>query len=293
MEENKKTDELREVLSFLGESDNDGEDAIFALLALDDEHFEEIAGIFLLELEKSLSTPQTKIQMAQIFNATDLTFEEYSKEIKKGMDALESPQLKEELSQKKIDFLKQLISLSYNSISETVGIAKKIIKIPIEKCHPDAKIPVYAHLTDAGADLYAVEDISIAPGETKLIPTGLKVAIPRGYEIQVRPKSGRALKTKLRIANTPGTIDSGYRDEIGVIIDNIEHPIQDIKYHFENGKEIVIDSILHGKEYTISKGDKFAQLVLSEVGKMEFMEVESVSKITGNRGGGFGSTGLK
>ena len=91
-------------------------------------------------------------------------------------------------------------------LNEAEGVARRIIPVPIEKCHEDAKIPVYVHKGDAGMDIYAVEDITLAPGETKIIPTGLKVAIPRGYEIQVRPKSGRALKTKMRVANTPGTI---------------------------------------------------------------------------------------
>lgn len=81
------------------------------------------------------------------------------------------------------------------------GIAKKFVRIPIEYCHPEAKMPAYANPTDAGMDVYALEDITIAPGETKIIPTGIKVAIPAGYEIQVRGKSGRCVKTKLRVAN--------------------------------------------------------------------------------------------
>ena len=97
----------------------------------------------------------------------------------------------------------------------------------------------------------------------------------------------------MRVANSPGTIDAGYRDEIKVIIDNIEPPFKDISYHFDDEDKVIIDSILHGSSYSISKGDKFAQLVLSEVPKMDFVEVESVSKYTGNRGGGFGSTGIK
>ena len=142
-------------------------------------------------------------------------------------------------------------------------------------------------------DVYALDDYTINPGETQLIPTGIKLALPPGYEIQVRPKSGRALKTKLRVANTPGTVDAGYRDEIKVIIENIEPPIKDISYEFdENGKPI-ITSILHGSSYTIGKGEKFCQLVLMEVPKAAFYRVEKVSEIGEDRGGGFGSTGLK
>lgn len=196
-------EEIKENLELLG---NNAEDSIFALLALDDEKFEAIAGIFLLELEKSLSEPQTKMAIAQASNVSNIKFEDFSKEIKESIDALDSEELKEEMSENKINFLKQVISLTYNAVAETQGISKRIIQIPVEKCHENAKIPVYANLTDAGADLYAVEDIVINPGETKLIHTGLKMAIPVGYEIQVRPKSGRALKTKMRVANSPGTI---------------------------------------------------------------------------------------
>ena len=273
-------------------SEDAGMELIAALLSLDDESFEKLAGVYLLEMQKSLSSSQVQMTMAQMLNSEGITLEQLRQDFDDHISKIDS-ELGDILSDKKKDFLRQVMVLVYNSIAETEGISKKIIQIPIEKCHDDAKIPVYANLTDAGADLYAVEDIVIAPGETVLIPTGLKVAIPRGYEIQVRPKSGRALKTKMRVANSPGTIDAGYRDEIKVIIDNIEPPFKDINYHFDDEGKVIIDSILHGSSYSISKGDKFAQLVLNEVPKMDFVEVESVSKYTGNRGGGFGSTGIK
>lgn len=273
-------------------SEDAGMELIAALLSLDDENFEKLAGVYLLEMQKSLSSPQVQMTMAQMLNSEGITLEQLRQDFDNHISKIDS-ELGDILSDKKKDFLRQVMIVVYNSIAETEGISKKIIQIPIEKCHNDAKIPVYANLTDAGADLYAVEDIIINPGETVLVPTGLKVAIPRGYEIQVRPKSGRALKTKMRVANSPGTIDAGYRDEIKVIIDNIEPPFKDIKYHFDDDGKVIIDSILHGSSYSISKGDKFAQLVLNEVPKMDFVEVESVSKYTGNRGGGFGSTGIK
>ena len=155
-------------------------------------------------------------------------------------------------------------------------------------------MPAYAHMTDAGMDVFALEDITIKPGETKLVPLGIKIALPIGYELQVRPKSGRALKTKLRIANTPGTIDSGYRDEICVIVENIEAPIKDIEYEFDENGEIKIKSIVHGSDFTIGEGEKFAQLVLSEVPRASFLTVDDVSSIENDgRKGGFGSSGLK
>ena len=93
-------------------------------------------------------------------------------------------------------------------------------EIYIEKCREDAKLPSYAHDGDAGMDLYAAEDVIIEPGKSALVPVGIKMAIPYGYEVQIRPRSGVSLKTPLRIPNAPGTIDCGYRDEVNVIVYN-------------------------------------------------------------------------
>lgn len=262
------------------------------LISLPDEQFSLLAPIFLDELQKSMNNTNDRLFLAQALNATGQTVEELQTSVNKLFEEIDS-KLDTSISKAKKDFLKNMLAITYNCVAETEGIAKKIIQIPIETCHPDAKIPTYANIGDAGLDLYAIDDFTINPGETKLIPTGLKVAIPYGYELQVRPKSGRALKTKMRVANTPGTIDSGYRDEIGVIIDNIEPPIKDITYEFDVNGNINITSILHGEPYTIGKGEKFAQLVLNEIPKVSFFEVESVLKIEGDRGGGFGSSGLK
>ena len=112
----------------------------------------------------------------------------------------------------------------------------------IQLSDENIKIPVYANLTDAGADISANEDI-IIPAQSfgTLIHTGISVAIPNGWLISVRPRSGLSKKTTLRISNAPGTIDAGYRDEIGILIDNI-------------GTEPI----------TINKGDRIAQLILEK-----------------------------
>jgi deoxyuridine 5'-triphosphate nucleotidohydrolase len=96
----------------------------------------------------------------------------------------------------------------------------KNVEVFVELCREDAILPEYAKPGDAGMDVFAAEDIIIKPGQTVIIPTGLKLAIPEGYEIQVRPRSGISLNTPLRIVNSPGTIDSGYRDELGIIVNN-------------------------------------------------------------------------
>lgn len=140
--------------------------------------------------------------------------------------------------------------------------------VQIKKSNEDINIPKYQHNGDAGFDFESSEDVIIAPNETKLIGTGLFMKIPFGFELQIRPRSGLSLKTKLRVANSPGTIDSTYTGEIKIIMDNI-------------GKQ---------NEF-IKKGDRIAQGVLSTVKQAIFVEVEELEKT--DRGvGGFGSTGV-
>ena len=263
---------------------------IAAILAMPDRDLKMFSEIFLGELEKSMKSSNEALLMAQTLNMTGGNIDELNEAFQELLVEIEKA---EEFSEVKKDFLKRFFMIIINAISETEGVAKKIINIPVELME-DAKIPAYARLGDAGLDVYSTEDIEIGPGETKLIHTGLKVAIPRGYELQVRPKSGISLKTKLRVANTPGTIDSGYRDEVCVIIENLEPKIADIDYDFDERGRTIINSILHGKSYSIEKGQKIAQLVLNEIVVANFEKVNSIAEVEGeDRGGGFGSTGLK
>ena len=266
-----------------------GFDELATLLAMPEEHFAILAPVFLAELEKGLKNINDQMILVQSMNLNGLKAENVREQYEAIYEEIDS-QMGDVLSHQKRDFLKQMLGITYNALAEAEGVAKKNILIPLEFCHTDAKMPAYAHLTDSGMDVYALEDITIAPGETKLVPIGIKVAIPAGYELQVRPKSGRCLKTKLRVANTPGTIDAGYRDEIAVIIDNIEPFIKSAEMD-ENGR---LYNVLFGSSYTIGKGEKFAQLVLAEVPKAIFYEVEKVADIANDgRNGGFGSTGVK
>lgn len=161
------------------------------------------------------------------------------------------------------------------------------VEVFIEVCRDGAILPEYANPGDAGMDVYAAEDITIAPGETAIVPTGLKFAIPEGYEIQVRPRSGISFKTPIRIPNSPGTIDSGYRDELGVIVWNSSDLGASGNSTFsldEKGNK--------SGTYIIRKGDRIAQIILQEVPRMSFTKVASVKDIGSDRGGGFGSTGI-
>lgn len=277
-------DELKNVNPELG-----GFEEIAVLLTMPEEQFALIAPVFLSEMEKSFNNVNDQLAMVQAMNVAGVKAEDAEKEFLAICEQIDV-QMADTLSAQKRTFVKELLAITYNAVSEAEGITKRHVLIPIEYCRPDAKMPTYAHLTDAGMDIYLTEDVTIHPGETKLIPTGLKVALPLGYELQVRPKSGRSLKSKLRISNTPGTIDAGYRDEIGIIVDNIDQVIKGGELD-EAGR---LTGILWGSDITLSKGEKIAQLVLSEVPKAVFYEVESVSNIENDgRNGGFGSTGDK
>lgn len=144
------------------------------------------------------------------------------------------------------------------------------MKVKIKKLHPDAVIPKYAKDGDSGFDFVALEETEIYPGETKLVKTGIAVEIPVGFELQVRPRSGTSLKTPLRVANAPGTVDSGYRGECCVIMTHI--------------------GAYDVNPFIIKKGDRIAQGVICPVIRAEFELVEELSD--SERGsGGFGSTG--
>lgn len=285
--------EVKEIASTLEESlnemgDEQGADltsSLMVLLEAPEDQFDIMAPGVLEAFKQSVNNPNDKLMLVQALNAMGYTTDDIVDsvdEVINGFDQLDLPVAKK-------DFLKELIATIVNAVVETEGVAKRYISVPIELCDERAKIPQYAHTSDSGVDVYALEDITVHPGETVLVPTGIKVALPPGYELQVRPKSGRALKTKLRVANTPGTIDAGYRDEIKVIIENVEPPIKDIQV--EDGKVL---SVLYGSDFFIGQGEKFCQLVLSEVPKIAFYRVDSIAKIDDvDRGGGFGSTGLK
>lgn len=142
------------------------------------------------------------------------------------------------------------------------------MKLPVLRIDPSAKLPSYAHPGDAGMDVRSIEDVTLAPGARALVHTGLVLELPPDAEAQVRPRSGLALKHGVTVLNTPGTIDAGYRGEVGVILIN-----------------------LGDAPFKVEKGMKIAQLVVSPVSQAEIVEVAAVD--ASDRGaGGFGSTGV-
>lgn len=143
------------------------------------------------------------------------------------------------------------------------------IELPIRRLDPSVELPTYAYAGDAGLDLRANEDVTLAPHERCLISTGLAVAIPEGFAGFVQPRSGLALKQGLSMANTPGLVDSHYRGELKVCAVNLddEHPI------------------------TIERGERIAQLVIQRVPTVRLVEVDELDE-TDRGAGGFGSSGV-
>lgn len=267
-----------------------GFDELSMLLSLPEEQFAMIAPIFLQELEKSFNNIEDKLFIAQAMNAAGAKMEDLQKSYADLIKALDE-QFSGVISGQKIDFLKRFMSISYNSIADIQGVTKRVIQVPIELTSEGAKIPQYANLGDGAVDLYAPEDFTIGPGETKIIPVDIKVALPYGYAFLIHPRSGLSAKTKLRVANSVGLVDSQYKGVIGVILENVEPRIKDISYEFDDKGRPVITSIEHGQSYSISKGERFAQMRLVEVPSASFFQVDSVDGIGNDRGGGFGSSG--
>ena len=140
--------------------------------------------------------------------------------------------------------------------------------VKVLRSDPEAQLPAYAHPGDAGMDVRSIEELTLAPGARALVHTGLVLMLPPDAEAQVRPRSGLALKHGVTVLNTPGTIDAGYRGGVGVILVNL-------------GTE----------PFTVEKGMKIAQIVVSPVAQAEIVEVASVDE-TDRGAGGFGSTGI-
>ena len=140
--------------------------------------------------------------------------------------------------------------------------------LDVKRIHPDAILPAYAHPSDAGMDVSSVEELVVPAGGRALLHTGLVIGLPDGYEAQIRPRSGLALKHGVTVLNTPGTIDAGYRGEVGVILANFG-----------------------ADDFTVKKGDRIAQLVIAPVTQAQVCEVREVDA-TDRGADGFGSTGV-
>jgi dUTP pyrophosphatase len=142
------------------------------------------------------------------------------------------------------------------------------VKVLIKRLDPGVPLPIYAKGGDAGADIVSAVDITLAPGERALVPTGISIALPDGYVALVHPRSGLAIKHGVTMVNAPGTVDAGYRGELKLILIN------------------------HDRSESVSfkRGDRVAQLVIQQVERAEFIEVQELPG-SGRGTDGFGSTG--
>ena len=161
-----------------------------------------------------------------------------------------------------------LFNLLGDNLAE-IALKRQIVDVKLQRLTDTAMVPTYSHTTDACADIYADEDVIIASGETHCVSTGLALAIPDGFMVHIYARSGLSVKTPLRLANSVGIIDAGYRDELKVPCWN-------------SGTEP-----LH-----IEKGMRIAQMDIMPSPAMEFYEVDNVKDVPGDRMGGFGSSGL-
>jgi dUTP pyrophosphatase len=191
------------------------------------------------------------------------------------------------------------------------------MNVKFKRLSPHAVAPTYATDLAAGFDLVATEDVIVRPGETAKVPTGLAFELPPGYELQVRPRSGVSLKTKLRVSNSPGTVDADYRGEVAVLVDNIADvprgPLSHVSYYnaLDNGRiktpkepHYESDNRAGGRDveyfhkdeprdtYIIRRGDRIAQAIIAPVIRATFTEADELSE-TGRGDGGFGSTGTR
>jgi dUTP pyrophosphatase len=167
--------------------------------------------------------------------------------------------------------LEDLLGIGFDELEEEIYQSAMSKNVYVETVHPDAVFPKYAYPSDSGFDLHSTEDLSVGPFGRILVPTGIKISFPENHEIQVRPKSGLAIKQGLTVLNTPGTVDQGYTGEIQVIVFNTNN-------------------------YTvmIPKGMKIAQAVLCPVINGKYVRFESVDSLDEKDRGdnGFGSTGI-
>lgn len=247
--------------------DRSSAEQFITLLELPDEQFDAIFPEFKKNFDRVFATPDFQRQiMSQLSVLPKFSLEEEKADLKEFLGEIDED---ETLSTNKKALIKMMFNSTTDIIEQLLESGREQIVVKITKLNPNAVIPTYAHPTDCGADVSAVETVDIAPHSTVIIKTGLAVGIPAGYEIQVRPRSGLSAKTPLRIANAPGTIDSDYRGEVGVIMTN-------------TGDE----------PYVINAGDKVAQLVIAPTPQIKWQEVDGVDDLgeTERGAGGFGST---
>lgn len=258
---------------FQGAGNKDTLDQFMQFIEMKDEEFDAIWPVFKESFKQMVRSEKFQTEQRDALLAVpNVSIDQINAEKEFYGEIITEINEEPDLSANKKEFFTMLFDSIVAVHEDLIRSNRTTVEVKIVKLTKDATIPEYAHPTDAGCDVFAVEETKIPAGETKVVKTGIAVAIPAGYEIQVRPRSGLSLKSKLRIANAPGTIDADYRGEIGIIMTNTG----DV-------------------DYVIDKNMKIAQLVIAPTPMIKWDVVNSVEELgTTKRGdGGFGSTGMK
>jgi len=275
-------DGIEKLDEILDQDTTNGLALLAGLFSLNDEDFEILRPLIQDTMVEAYNDPQTQMQLVQtlaqsgisvddVLNHTDEIIEQLFNEV--------------ELSESKKDLFRFMFSAVANSISTSTINPAHIVEIPVEICREGARLPMYATNGSGAMDIYSIDEVTIHPGECKIVPIGIKVAIPHGYGLLIQPRSGLSVKTKMRIANTPGLVDEDYHEEIGVIVENITPPLLDM--------DDSIESKLYGSDVIIGAGERFAQMRLVEIPRVKWREVTKLGTQIEDHGAGFGATGVK
>ena len=241
-------------------------ESLMELLDMPEKQFSEIKEELIKATQNILSDKTFKENLKNNFEIMGTRAEDTTETIAYIDDLVKECEETELLTKQKKEFVFSLLNFIKDGLTDFNKNPIPSIDVNVKILDERAKMPEYAHLGDSGVDVFALEDAEIQPKDTVLIQLGLAFELPLGYELQARPKSGITLKTKCRVQL--GTIDSIYRGEVGIIIDNI-------------GDEVI----------SIKAGQKMAQLVPAKVPYMNLTKVEKLNE-TDRAEGGFGSTGV-
>lgn len=257
------TDKMKNQLKAITGGNNDAFEQLLVVLNLPneifDENYEGLKGSF-DDLYKNEILQKEILDVIAINPDFDIEEEKANIEV-----IIEELKKDDELSENKKDFLETVIRKSTEVLFNMKENPRIKVKVKIQKLNENAKLPAYANPSDAGADIFALEDITIKANTTELVKTGIAVSMPAGYMIQIYPRSGLSYKTPLRVANSVGIVDHLYNKEIKVILEN-------------TGNE----------DYTIKAGDKIAQMLIMPTPMIIWEEVDNIED---SGRGGFGSTG--
>ena len=257
------TDKMKNQLKAITGGNNDAFEQLLVVLNLPneifDENYEGLKGSF-DDLYKNEILQKEILDVIAINPDFDIEEEKANIEV-----IIEELKKDDELSENKKDFLETVIRKSTEVLFNMKENPRIKVKVKIQKLNENAKLPAYANPSDAGADIFALEDTTIKANTTELIRTGIAVSMPAGYMIQIYPRSGLSYKTPLRVANSVGIVDHLYNKEIKVILEN-------------TGNE----------DYTIKAGDKIAQMLIMPTPMIIWEEVDNIED---SGRGGFGSTG--